>query len=85
MDAILRKERTGAPWRDLPERYGPWKTGARTAAEMDRGRHVGPGPGTCDRQRRLPRHTAGQGRVRGQRRLHQRPGPPARRGGCRRR
>jgi transposase len=20
--------RTGAPWRDLPERYGPWRTGA---------------------------------------------------------
>lgn len=26
IDAILWKERTGAPWRDLPERYGPWKT-----------------------------------------------------------
>ncbi|HLL66703.1 MAG TPA: IS5 family transposase [Micromonosporaceae bacterium] len=24
--AILWKVRTGAPWRDLPERYGPWKT-----------------------------------------------------------
>jgi transposase len=24
--AILWKLRTGAPWRDLPERYGPWKT-----------------------------------------------------------
>src|SRR3954467_8223490 len=24
--AILFKLRTGAPWRDLPERYGPWKT-----------------------------------------------------------
>ncbi|WP_424186998.1 transposase [Actinokineospora sp. G85] len=23
IDAILWKERTGAPWRDLPERYGP--------------------------------------------------------------
>jgi transposase len=23
---ILWKLRTGAPWRDLPERYGPWKT-----------------------------------------------------------
>ncbi len=23
---ILWHERTGAPWRDLPERYGPWKT-----------------------------------------------------------
>lgn len=26
INAILRKLRTGAPWRDLPERYGPWKT-----------------------------------------------------------
>jgi transposase len=26
INAILWKERTGAPWRDLPERYGPWKT-----------------------------------------------------------
>ena len=24
--AILRKLRTAAPWRDLPERYGPWQT-----------------------------------------------------------
>src|SRR5205814_6422477 len=26
INAILWKRRTGAPWRDLPERYGPWKT-----------------------------------------------------------
>jgi len=26
IDAILWKLRTGAPWRDLPDRYGPWKT-----------------------------------------------------------
>jgi len=26
INAILWKVRTGAPWRDLPERYGPWKT-----------------------------------------------------------
>jgi transposase len=25
-NAILWKLRTGAPWRDLPERYGSWKT-----------------------------------------------------------
>jgi hypothetical protein len=25
INAILWKLRTGAPWRDLPERYGPWK------------------------------------------------------------
>ena len=26
INAILWKLRIGAPWRDLPERYGPWKT-----------------------------------------------------------
>jgi transposase len=26
LDAILWVLRTGAPWRDLPERYGPWST-----------------------------------------------------------
>ena len=25
-DGILWRLRTGAPWRDLPERYGPWQT-----------------------------------------------------------
>jgi transposase len=26
VNGILWKLRTGAPWRDIPERYGPWKT-----------------------------------------------------------
>lgn len=26
INAILWKLRTGAPWRDVPERYGSWKT-----------------------------------------------------------
>ena len=26
IDGVLWRERTGAPWRDLPERYGPWST-----------------------------------------------------------
>jgi transposase len=26
LDGILWKLRTGAPWRDLPARYGPWST-----------------------------------------------------------
>ena len=26
IDGILWRERTGAAWRDLPERYGPWST-----------------------------------------------------------
>jgi transposase len=26
INGILFRVRTGVPWRDLPERYGPWKT-----------------------------------------------------------
>jgi transposase len=26
LNGILWQVRTGAPWRDMPERYGPWKT-----------------------------------------------------------
>ena len=26
INAILWQANTGVPWRDLPERYGPWKT-----------------------------------------------------------
>ena len=26
INAILWQAKTGVPWRDLPERYGPWKT-----------------------------------------------------------
>jgi transposase len=26
VNGVLWKLRTGAPWRDLPERYGPWRT-----------------------------------------------------------
>ncbi len=26
VDAILWVHRTGAPWRDLPSAYGPWKS-----------------------------------------------------------
>jgi len=26
INGILWKVRTGAPWRDIPERYGPWAT-----------------------------------------------------------
>ena len=27
INGIVWKQATGAPWRDLPERYGPWQTG----------------------------------------------------------
>ena len=26
LDAVLYRLKTGIPWRDLPERFGPWKT-----------------------------------------------------------
>ena len=26
IDAVLFRAKTGLPWRDLPERFGPWKT-----------------------------------------------------------
>ncbi|WP_245177088.1 transposase [Geodermatophilus sp. DF01_2] len=26
INAILWQAKTGVPWRDLPERHGPWKT-----------------------------------------------------------
>src|SRR4051812_11074371 len=26
VDAVLYRAKTGMPWRDLPERFGPWKT-----------------------------------------------------------
>ena len=26
LNGILWRLRTGAPWRDIPERYGPWST-----------------------------------------------------------
>jgi transposase len=26
IDAVLYRTRTGIPWRDLPERFGPWKS-----------------------------------------------------------
>jgi putative transposase len=26
LDAVLWMTRTGAPWRDLPERFGPWNS-----------------------------------------------------------
>jgi transposase len=42
INAILWKLRTGAPWRDLPERYGRWKT----AHERLR---IWTNDGTCDR------------------------------------
>ena len=40
IDALLWLSRTGAPWRDLPERFGPW----RTVAAPGRREACWPGP-----------------------------------------
>jgi transposase len=32
INGILWKLRTGAPWHELPERYGPWQRPATTAS-----------------------------------------------------
>ena len=36
MEAVLWIARTGAPWRDLPERYGSWKTADGTICKVHR-------------------------------------------------
>ena len=36
LNGILWKLRTGAPWRDLPARYGPWSTRASRFARWRR-------------------------------------------------
>lgn len=38
IDGILWRIRTGAPWRDVPERYGPWPT---LASRLRRWRRAG--------------------------------------------
>ena len=50
VNGILWKLRTGAPWRDLPERYGPWQT---CYDRFSRGRRDGtwdPAAGRCPNQ-----------------------------------
>ncbi|NYF59787.1 transposase [Micromonospora purpureochromogenes] len=45
INGILWKLRTGAPWRDLPERFGPWKTcHERLRGWTANGTWIGPWP-----------------------------------------
>ena len=37
INAVMWRLRTGAPWRDLPERYGPWQTVYHRFNAMRRG------------------------------------------------
>ncbi|MFJ1753322.1 IS5 family transposase [Kitasatospora sp. NPDC088134] len=36
VNGVLWRLRTGAPWRDLPERYGPWQTVYRRFAQWEK-------------------------------------------------
>ncbi|WP_370468964.1 IS5 family transposase [Amycolatopsis sp. YIM 10] len=81
INAILWHERTGAPWRDLPERYGPWKTAHERLRKWT-------ADGTWDRilEHVIVKddslgHVGGQRRVRDQCRFHECAGASAR-GGC---
>ncbi|WP_436993577.1 transposase [Streptomyces sp. enrichment culture] len=48
-DGIPRRTRTGAPWRDVPERHGPWDRVHDLLRRAAAGRHLGgrphPAPG----------------------------------------
>ena len=43
LNGILFRVRSGIPWRDLPERYGPWETVYKRFARWSK---TGPGPGS---------------------------------------
>jgi transposase len=53
LNGILFRVRTGIPWRDLPERYGPWETADKRFARWPDRRDLGQGrgrlahPGRC--------------------------------------
>jgi len=34
VSAIVWKYRTGSPWRDLPQRFGPWQTAHQDARSL---------------------------------------------------
>src|SRR5579864_1835824 len=55
INGILWKLRTGAPWRDLPERYGPWQT---CADRRIAGAATEPGIGFSPMRKRAPMRSA---------------------------
>jgi transposase len=75
IDGIRWRTRVGAPWRDVPDRYGRWQTVYGPLAAR---RHLGPDPARVagPRRRRRADHL---GRQCGH---HDRPRPPARRRGA---
>lgn len=44
LNAMLYWLHTGVPWRDLPERYGPWETVYSRLAALEPRRALGPHP-----------------------------------------
>jgi transposase len=77
INGILWKLRTGAPWRDLPFRYGPWQNLLRPFCALEVRRHLGSLAGPRAEQIRC----GGRGGVGGERGQHHRPRSSAR---CRR-
>ena len=74
LEGIVFRYRTGCPWRELPERFGPWQTGRGNGTPVQPGRHLGPGAGATarpGRRGRADRLAAVGG-------LHDQPGAPAR-------
>src|SRR3712207_2335055 len=48
VNGMFWKLNTGAPWRDIPERYGPWQTiYDRFLRPVAGGRHARPPPGAA--------------------------------------
>ncbi|MFE0543515.1 transposase [Streptomyces sp. NPDC058891] len=41
IDGIQWRTRTGAPWREVPERYGPWGPGLRPVPALAARWHLG--------------------------------------------
>src|SRR5438067_2632234 len=76
VNGILWKLATGAPWRDLPERFGPWQSVYTRFRRWTRGR-VGPDPGRAPAAGRRGGAARLGHELRGR---HGRPRPPARGG-----
>jgi transposase len=73
LNGIVFRVRTGIPWRDLLERYGPWQTVYKRFARWQADGTLGAGRGLLTRPGRC-RRRAGLARAG---RLHRGPGPPA--------
>ena len=55
VEGIAYRYRTGIPWRDLPEIYGPWLSRVDLARPHGRRGHLGHGAGNTDHLQRMPK------------------------------